>query len=366
MSVPLAPPQPNPGAPPADPGLARRIADMLRQADFFRRSPSRLGGPAQHKEWQHFMLHGDEVHLLVNFSLVDDPFARDRRRGEVARLIVLARGDAWDGDVDRFEPEEVEVQAGGMDARFGDNRMSFRDGRFHLRVALRERPIAAELTMTPTIVPTLSSNQPLSRTRNISWLFVPRLAVEGTVTLDGRTLEVRDGPGYHDHNWGHFLWDDDFSWEWGSALPPDPANPWSVVYMRMADRGRSLCRSQALYIGCGGEQFRFFRDHDLRVTLHGRFDAGRCLKVPRIMAMLAPGTAADLPRRLEVDAAAGGDRVRMVFAPEDVAQLVLPSETRLDAVTIINEVSGRVSLEGSVRGRRVEMEGPGVFEFIRD
>jgi hypothetical protein len=49
-----------------------------------------------------------------------------------------------------------------------------------------------------------------------------------------------------------------------------------------------------------------------------------------------------------------------------VAQLVLPSETRLDAVTIINEVSGRVTLEGKVRGEPVEMEGAAVFEFIRD
>src|ERR1700709_212959 len=162
------------------PNPAERIARMLTQSDYFRRSPSRLGGPAEHKEWQHFILHTEDVHLLINFSLVDDRHARDRRHGEVARLIVLARAAEWDGDTDRFEESEVVVSSGRIEAQFGDNWMRFEDGRYRLKVALRDRPIRAELGMVPTIVPPLSSNQPLSRTRNISWLFVPRLVCRGT------------------------------------------------------------------------------------------------------------------------------------------------------------------------------------------
>lgn len=345
---------------------SQRIARMLTQADYFRRSPSRLGGPGEHKEWQHFILHTEDVHLLINFSLVDDRYARDRRHGEVGRLIVLARATEWDGDTDRFEESEVVVPSGRIEARFGDNWMRFENGRYLLKVALRERPITAELEMVPTIVPTMSSNQPLSRTRNISWLFVPRLVCRGTVTVGGRTLRIENAPGYHDHNWGHFRWDDDFSWEWGSALPMDPANPWSVVYMRMCDRGRTLCRSQALYIGYGDQQLRFFRDQDIRVTLHHHLAQERCLQVPRVMAMLAPGTSRDLPERLEVAVRAEGDEVKMVFRLDDVSQIVMPSETRIDGVTTINEVSGAVTMTGSIKGRRVEMNGPGVFEFIRD
>lgn len=346
--------------------MTGRIANMLTRSDYFRRSPSRLGGPAEHKEWQHFILHTDDVHLLINFSLVDDGHAPDRRTGEIARLIVMARGTEWDGDVDAFAASEVVVPAGRLEAQFGESSMRFDGDAYHLKVALRNRPITAELEMRPTIVPTMSSNQPLSRTRNISWLFVPRLVCRGRVTVGDRTFEVENAPGYHDHNWGHFRWDDDFSWEWGSALPLDPANPWSVVYMRMCDRGRAMCRSQALYIGYGEEQLRFFRDQDLRIALSGRLDQERCLKVPRVMSMLSPGSAKDLPAELIVNARGGGDDVEMRFRLEDVSQLVMPSETRLDGVTTINEVSGSVTLRGVVKGRTVEMDGPGVFEFIRD
>lgn len=343
-----------------------RIGNMLTASDYFRRSPSRLSGPAEHKEWQHFILHTQDVHLLINFSLVDDAHARERRQAEIGRLIVLARSSEWDGDVDTFETVDVDVSAGRIEAQMGESSMRFENDRYYLRVVLRNRPITAELEMTPTIVPTMSSNQPLSRTRNISWLFVPRLVCRGVVTVGDRRIEVENAPGYHDHNWGHFRWDDDFSWEWGSALPLDPANPWSLVYMRMCDRGRTMCRSQALYIGYGEQQLRFYRDQDIRITLYGRFAQDRCLKVPRVMAMLSPGTAKDLPAELVVAAGAGGGEVEMRFRLEDVAQLVLPSETRLDGVTTINEVSGTVTMRGRIKGRTVEMDGPGVFEFIRD
>jgi hypothetical protein len=347
-------------------GISQRITNMLTQSDYFRRSPSRLGGPGDHKEWQHFILHTQALHLLINFSLVNEFSAKQRAIHEVGRLIIMARRSHWDGDVDRFDLNDVKVTAGKIDARFGDNLLRFQDGRYYLNVRLRNRPISAELEMIPASVPTMSSNQPLSRTRNISWLFVPRLRCSGNVTIDGGTVQVNDALAYHDHNWGHFKWDDDYSWEWGSALPIDNDNPISVVYMRMCDRARTVCRSQALYIGYEGEQLRFFRDQQMKVTLRHRFEQEKCLQVPRVMAMLSPGLSRDIPGIVEIQATGDGDDVRLSFVLEDLSQLVLPSETRIDGITSINEVSGKVKMTGVAKGKRLEMDGRGIFEFIRN
>ena len=46
--------------------------------------------------------------------------------------------------------------------------------------------------------------------------------------------------------------------------------------------------------------------------------------------------------------------------------MVTPSESDPEGVTVLNEVSGRVELEGRVRGADVHMEGSGVFEIVRD
>jgi hypothetical protein len=312
------------------------------------------------------LVHTESVHLLVNFNLIDDRWALDPRRAETARLIVLARADGWDGDVDRFDEGEVDVIPGGMSARFGRNAMWFEGGRYLLSIALRGRPITAELELVPTTVPALSANQPLSSDRSLSWAFVPRLVARGTISVGSRAERVEAAPAYHDHNWGHFLWGDDFSWEWGSALPWDAGNEWSLVHVRMADRGRSVARYQGLFLWRGAQPFRIFRDDEVRVTHEGCFDIERPLKIPRVMAMLSPGKASDVPRRMDVFARGDGDELHVRFEPEDVAQVVMPSEHDLEGVTTLNEVSGHVTIDGRVRGARVEMEGPGVFEFIRD
>lgn len=341
------------------------IAAALRRLDWFRRSPARFGGPGEHKEWQHFLVHAPDLHLLVNFNLIDDRWAEGKE--EAARLIVLAQaGRDWLGEVERFPSSAVEVPVGGLDARLGPNSMRFVDGAYELTLDLPNQALRAELRLVPVTMPAIANNQPLAPGRVLSWLFVPRLRASGWVQIGERRFTLHAALAYHDHNWGHFVWGDDFSWEWGSALPANPDNPWSVVYMRMADRGRARASCQGLYLWRGDQPGRIFRDHELRVELHGRLVSSGFLQVPPIMALLSPRASADLPARLEVRAAAGNDAVELVFEPEDLAQIIMPHERDVIGATALNEVGGRVRVHGQVAGERVELEGPGMFEFIRD
>jgi hypothetical protein len=342
-----------------------RLAALLARTDYFRRSPSRLGGRGEYKEWQHFLVHAGELHLLVNFSILDEFPPGQAHPAEVARLIVLAHGEGWEGSVERFEAREVEVKAGRMDARFGRNTLRFEDGRWHLSLALSERPVAAELEFTPTALPVLSAHHPLAPQHPISWLFLPRLVARGTMTLGGRTVEVKGAPAYHDHNWGHFRWGDDFCWEWGSVLPREAASPWSAVLVRVMNRSRTAVRYQALFLWHGGEPLRVFRDEELRFSASGCFQPTRAFSLPRPLALLVPGTAADLPRALEVRASGGGDALSLTFLPRHAARLLLPDENSLEQLVAIHEVLGPVSVRGRAHGEPVELEGVGVFEFVR-
>jgi hypothetical protein len=70
-----------------------------------------------------------------------------------------------------------------------------------------------------------------------------------------------------------------------------------------------------------------------------------------------------VPARLIVEARGRGDVVRCVFTAHDLAQVVIPNDHN-PGNTIINEVGGEVSVEGVVRGERVQMDGRAVFEFL--
>lgn len=342
------------------------IAQLLRKSDYFRRSPARLGGRSGYKEWQHFIVHARDVHLLVNFSIADEASpGRSKERGEVARLIALASGDGWEGGVERFDEADFAVESGDIQARLGRNTLRFERNTYRLSMALRERSLAAELEFVPAALPAVSANHLLAPGRHISWLFLPRLETRGTITLHGRTTRVEGAPAYHDHNWGHFTWGDDFCWEWGSLLPKEAANPWSAVLVRMMNRARSAVRYQALFLWHGGEALRVFRDEELQFSNSGDFAMQRPFTLPRPLALLVPGAAADLPRALEVQATGDADSLQVGFEPRQHARIIVPAEEALERLTVIHEMLGAVSLRGCVRGEQVDMEGTGVFEFIR-
>ena len=52
--------------------------------------------------------------------------------------------------------------------------------------------------------------------------------------------------------------------------------------------------------------------------------------------------------------------------PHELAQVLVPRESTPEGGTSLNEVSGHFKLSGRVLGERIDMEGPGVFEFVRD
>jgi hypothetical protein len=345
-------------------GRSSHAARALQMSDYLRRSPARLGGDGGYKEWHHFIVHAGNLHLLINLSLVDDPWQAETRRSEKARLIVVAHAGDWSGAVDTFAAAEIAISEDGHRVRFPRGECRFADGRYHVRFETADGSVAGELTLDPTSEPALANNQSLSAGKTLRWLFVPRLVCGGRVRVGRNRFSLAAAPAYHDHNWGVFQRGDDFSWDWASALPEDRTNPWSIVFMRMGDRGRTLTRCQGLYLWRGATPARIFRDADLTVSASDVFEARSPLKLPPVMSLLSPMGVKDVPARVEVEARGEGDALKMVFETEDVAQIIVPNEVDATGVTVLNEVVGRVTASGRVRGSKLAFEGPGVFELV--
>lgn len=350
----------SPAAPPRDP-----IGHLVRSTDYLRRPSVPLPGLCAHKEWHHFLVDAPGLFLLVNMSVSEEPRLDGGGERSVGRLKVLVRGEGWDGDIEVFEADAIGAQAGRIDLAFGDDRVRFKDGRYRISLALRERDLRAELELTPRALPLLVEHVILVPGKPLSWVMVPRLSASGAVLWNGRRYPIDGAAAYHDHNWGYFRWGDDFTWEWATALPRDPVCPWSVAIVRTTDRARSRLVIQALYLWRGERLGRMFRGDELTFTCTGAARGAPILKVPRVMAMLEPGTAADVPRRIEVSARSGSAHVEVDIGVVDFAQILMPDEEGRRSVTILNQCFATLSLRGELDGERIEMEGSAVFEFIR-
>jgi hypothetical protein len=342
---------------------------LLERSDYFRRSPARYGGRGAFKEWQHFVVHAPDLMVIVNFSVLDElPRAGASPATatiEAARVIMLAnRSGIWDGGVDRIDPERVQIEAGLVDARFGANVMRLRDGRYRVVAALARQELAVDLEFVPVSAPTQANNHPLSAQERLSWLFVPRLIARGTVRAGGEPITIEEAPAYHDHNWGHFRWGNDFSWRFLQMCGGDPAAEWSAVMWHVMDGSRNHTRSCGLYLRRGWSEEYVFRGQDVAVAARGLLRQGSLLRVPPVMALVASGGACDVPSSLRLEARGGDGHVELDFQSESVAQLLVPSEVSLVGAVSLNEISGRCRLTGSAGRHTIALEGPGVLEYV--
>lgn len=335
---------------------------LLARNDFLRAPMLATARPAGFKEWHHFVIHGQGVRLLINFSLNNEVFgAGDSRLAP--RLIVIAHDENWTGAIERFDPDAANVSADLGELTIGDNRMSILPDGYQVALDLPDKGIRGELHFASTTRPFLVRNQPLGEGR-ISWLFVPRLRVRGRLAVGSHEHRFDDELAYHDHNWGHFRWGDDFGWTWGTILPTEPGDPWSMVYLQTTDGSRLRCLSQALYVWHRDEPAAIFRHAAVRTRSNGRLCVPADCTLPPPMRLLLDGEVPGVPEHVDITATRAGDTVHAEFRARSYARVAQPSESRLDHSTVLCETVGSTAAHGTIGGTDFNFVGTGVFEFL--
>jgi len=310
------------------------------------------------EEWHHILVVTSECVLLLNCSV-----SRAESSTPLAgRVIAMVWHGGWSG---AQQSGSVEVSADGCDARFAGARLRIEPRGWRILVDGHPSGIACDLRLSPWADPMTIHNHPLAPGRRMHWIMYPRLHASGFVTMpDGRALELRAAPAYHDHNWGDFAWGDDFSWTWGVILPFDRHCPYTAVFSDLQDRARSRVRMQHIFIWRDRHAARVVEGDAVEPRGVGRWIGQVQCTVPPVMGLLTPNTQ-DLPRRFEATARDARGDVRLSFDLDDVARVVVPDARDPLGVVVLNEVTGRARIDGLLHGEPVAVEGRGVFEFLR-
>lgn len=338
------------------------MSALLARNDFLRAPVLATARPTGFKEWHHFVIHGRSLRLLINFSLNNEVFGADEVR-LAPRVIVIAHDEDWTGAVERFDGRALNVSADLGELTIGGNRMTVLPDGYRVAIDLPDKGIRGELHFTSASRPFVVRNQPLGDGR-INWLFVPRLRANGWLRISGREHRVEDDLAYHDHNWGRFWWGDDFGWTWGTILPAELGNPWSMVFLQTTDRGRLRCLSQALYVWHHDEPAAIFRHAAVQTRTNGRLARAADCTLPPPMRLLLDGEVPGVPERIDITATRAGDRVHAEFRSHSYARLAQPSEVRLDRATVLCETGGTTRASGTINGEDFDFVGTGVFEFL--
>lgn len=343
----------------------RNDDDPIARTDHLRFSPALARRIHGFKEWTYFCVTSPDVDLLFTFTFLDRVDLPAQHQWPPARVVALARTRAgrWQGGVDEVPPSAVQAKPGRVDLAMGTNELHFKAGAYSLIARLASQPIEAHLRLRPLALPAVGTSVRMGTAEPMRWIVVPRLETNGVVTLGGDRYEIEGAPAYHDHNWGAFSWGGDFAWEWGLILAPNGATPWTVIFSRISDRARQRVLSQAILVWRDDGQCRAFRDDEISVRESGLLRGGARLRVPRVMSLVEPATAADVPLELLVRAESGDDRVEVRFTSSDFAEIAMPNETRDLGSTLLCEVRAEAEVRGSIRGTSFALTAPAILEL---
>ncbi|MEO7271889.1 MAG: hypothetical protein ABIX28_02580, partial [Vicinamibacterales bacterium] len=211
---------------------------VLRAMDRFHAIPDAPARAASWAEWLYFNGRGKDVRFYLTF--LAGPRASTGRRILGVRLQV-ERAGRMTSYATSTEVDEAELLASAPDLTVGANRVRLEGSFYRLALDLPAQTGSGRATASIGLKATPGrSLAPIVIRGAGGWLSgytVPVMAgpLEGSIVVDGTTLDLSGADGYHDHNWG--FWDG-VRWQWGQVQgdglsfvygrvrpPPDAADP---------------------------------------------------------------------------------------------------------------------------------------------
>ena len=318
---------------------AASAGSVLRQIDRFHPIPDVPRWQSSWAEWLYFNGRSQDVRFYLTFMV--GPRTTGDRRSAGVRLQLERNGqmENYSGAADITEAEALRAP----DLTIGANQVSLRDLTYTLHldlVSARGERARADVSLAAEpgkLVP------PIEISGRNGWrtgYVVPVMAgmLDGSIEVGGTVLSLRDGIGYHDHNWG--FWEG-VSWQWGQGQSGDL----SLLYGRVFAPGEAADPDRIPgFVGILGPDGPIGYATNVRITEEND-RTGR----PQRIAITARGPSLDLKAQF------------------DVATVVT---TRSQQGPLANQIDflqlrGAYTVTGTAGTRQLQFTAPGAAETFR-
>lgn len=176
-----------------------------------------------YNEWWYFNLLDarQEIRAIFTYFIADPG---DRTKQGLAQIVAVAYTPAGvTSAVDLYPPDRLSASYTRADVAIEGNAIQVIDAdTYRIVGATRDGRLAWDLTYARLSAPWLALDR--ARIGRLSWewmswlVYMPRAAVSGQLIVDGRAYAV-EGSGYHDHNWGEWVFGDGL-WNWAQCSAP--------------------------------------------------------------------------------------------------------------------------------------------------
>lgn len=322
-----------------------------------------------YKEWHYFNILDEEQDLsfITTFMLqgdISNPF--------MSAAVNLMSYQTTPGS--SYNPQIMDVypifaaqwSADSPDVTMGGNSVKLDDEGYHVYEQSQDAKTVFNAVFKPEADPASVFNVPLGDVgpgRVMNWMVASsKMTVNGTLTINKgtpseKTYVLKNARGYHDHNWGHWLWRDDMGWDWAQAT--ERTNPqtndtgnYAVSLGNITNNSHTVTRSTVLDVWKNKGIISSFKDSEIQVSRSG-------------MAALPGLPGNPYPTVTTITASSGNDNLKIKITTEQATPIFLPLLPEgINGYRIVWEITGKYEVEGNLNGKDVSFTTDGYLEYV--
>lgn len=321
------------------------------------------------KDWFHYILINPEngIKILLNLYLSGKP-----GNGEVQATVVVSKPGMpgckqatyadlmslpWEMGMVSKRPLIIKTEHILFQVQNGESSVWLRANYSNLELKFLARPKAGPIHVE-------------ERTRFgsgfIGWGFNPAMTVQGSVKAGGeRHYFDSNWYCYHDRNFGVFRWGENIGWEWFVCnLKDEKGQSCQVVFDQRTGKNHLERGFPYVFIFRENRLKRVFVGMSLDITWQREKKSKTPLRLPGHLATVFSSRISSDVQSIIFTAGDERDRLSLQMRTEKSYQIVVPdNETR--QYTIMEEISGKAKLLGSLNGNRLKATGYFYGEFVR-
>ena len=334
----------------------------LSEIDSFHPQSNGDPGILMYKEWHYFNILDEEQNLSFVTTLTLMGNISDPAMSAAAVLMNHLTQDKENLTIDKYPVTLAQWSDKTLDLRIASSIVKLTERGYYVHLESSDAQTVLDAIFKPEAEQSRVLNATFEDYKTLNWLVTsPRMKVNGALTINKGTISektylLKNVKGYHDHNWGYWLWKDDIGWDWGQAIEmknsrrAEDTGTYAFSFGNITNRNHTESKAAVLEIW-----------KNKKIT--ARFEGDEIQIQRDIMMNISelPGTPFPLVTSLIADS--GDNTLHIVFTAEQFTPIPILLESG-SGYRIIWELIGSYEVSGYIDGKRISYTTKGYLEYV--
>jgi hypothetical protein len=337
------------------------IFNVLKEADSFHPPDAADPRKSMYNEWHYFNFIDEEQNLSFMTILKVNGDVSDSAKSLGTVLVTYETSSEKILKIDSYPITLVNYSNNSPNLQISNSSVTFTEEGYNLHIESNDTMTVFDGTFVPLTEPAPIQQFSLSSRSIAHWLVASsKMRVNGNLTINRGTDSeytyiVNNARGYHDHNWGFWLWQDDIGWDWGQLNTQDgnDSSEYTFTFGNVTNRNHTESLGSVLFVWKNQKIISIFRNEEIWIRHYQMTDP---VGIP-------PDPNKKFPLMTVIEANSGGNSMTISFTAENITPILLPYEIET-GFTAIWELTGTYDVQGFLDGKAISYRTHGFQEYV--